>query len=149
MAKKEKTSRARQRLREAARKQDSLAEALLSERGPVLKGTFHLGHTRCGKDNCKCAHGEPHTTAVLVVSDKGDRRTFYLRAAERQEVRRRTERYRRFRKIRAELSKLNREILKAADELLESLLEPHSPKRDEQDGDDSRRPQERRRRKPD
>jgi hypothetical protein len=141
----EKASRARQRLRKAARKHDSFVEALVSERGPLLRGTFHLGHTRCGKDNCKCAQGELHTTAVLVVSDKGDRHTFYLRAAERPEVHRRAERYRRFRKTRAELRKLSGEILKAADELLQALLEPHTPQRDDQDGEDSRRSRRRRR----
>ena len=134
-----KASRARQRLMQAARQHEALVDALVRERGPVLKGTFHLGRTRCGKDNCKCAQGELHTTAVLAVSDKGDRRTFYLRAAERPEVQRRAERYRRFRKTRAELRKLNAEVLGAADDLLEALLEPHTPQRDDQDGDDSRR----------
>lgn len=139
MSKRESASRARQRLRQAARQHDSLLEALVGERGPLLRGTFHLGHTRCGKDNCKCAQGELHTTAVLVVSDKGAKRTFYLRGVERPEVQRRAERYRRFRKTRAELKKLDREILGAVDELLEALLEPHTPQRDVEDGDESRR----------
>lgn len=141
----EKASRARQRLRDAARKHDALVEALVGERGPLLKGTFHLGRTRCGKENCKCVRGEPHITAVLVVPQQGGRRTFYLRAAERPEVQRRAERYRRFRKRRAELSKLKGEILSAADELLEALLEPHTPQRDGQDGDDSDRVRTKRR----
>ncbi|MBC8443383.1 hypothetical protein H8D79_01515 [PVC group bacterium] len=145
MTEREKASRARQRLREAARKHDTLLEALVSERGPLLRGTFHLGHTRCGKDNCKCAQGELHTTAVLVVSDRGVRRTFYLRGAERPEVQRRAERYRRFRKTRAELRKLNGEVLGAADELLEALLEPHTPQRDDRDGGNARRSKKRQR----
>jgi hypothetical protein len=139
MTQRKKASRARQRLLEAARQHDALVKSLVSERGPVLKGTFHLGGTRCGKDNCKCGQGELHTTAVLAVSDKGDRRAFYLRAAERPEVQRRAERYRRFRKTRADLRKLNGEVLGAADDLLEALLEPHAPQRDDQDGNDSRR----------
>ena len=143
----ERASRARQRLREVARKHDSLVEALVRARGPLLKGAFHRGHTRCGKDNCKCAQGELHTTAVLVVSDRGDKQTFYLRAAERPEVHRRAERYRRFRKTRAELRKLSGEISRAADELLQALLEPHTPQRDEQDGEDSRRSRSRRRKR--
>jgi len=139
MTKRKKASRARQRLLEAARQHDALVKSLVSERGPVLKGTFHLGGTRCGKDNCRCGQGELHTTAVLAVSDKGDRRTFYVRGAERPEVQRRAERYRRFRKTRADLRKLDGEILGAADALLEALLEPYAPQRDDQDGDDSRR----------
>ena len=133
MNERERASRARQRLKEAAAKHESLVEALVRERGPLVKGTFHLGHTRCGKDNCKCAHGEPHVTATLVVSDKGGRRTYYLRGPERAEVQRRAERYRRFRKRRAGLRKLNAEVLAAADELLDALLEPHTPLRDVQD----------------
>jgi hypothetical protein len=78
-----------------------------------------------------------HATAVLVVSEDGGRRSFYLRGVERPEVQRRAEGYRRFRKARAAIAKLNAEILSAADSLLETILEPHIPRRDEQAGDDS------------
>lgn len=144
MSKRERASRARQRLRDAARRHEALVDALVSAQGPLLRGTFHLGHTRCGKDNCKCAQGELHTTAVLVVSEKGDRRTFYLRGAERPEVQRRAEGYRQCRKARADLNKLNGEVLGAADELIDALLEPHTPQRDD-DRDDDRRARRRRR----
>lgn len=147
MTKREIASRARQRLRDAARRHDSLVSVLVREQGPLVRGTFHLGRTRCGKHTCKCNQGEPHTTAVLVVSEKGDRRTFYLRATERPEVQRRAERYRRFRKARAELKKLDVEVVNAADELLEALLEPHLPQREDSDGGDSKRVRQRRRKK--
>jgi hypothetical protein len=135
MTPREKASRARRRLKEAATRHESLVDSLVRERGPIVKGSFHLGHTRCGKDNCKCAHGEPHVTATLVVSDKGSRRTYYLRGPERAEAQRRAERYRRLRRSRAELKKLNAEVLTVADELVDALLEPHIPLRGEQDED--------------
>jgi len=146
MSKREKASRARLRLRESASKHDALVEALVRERGPLLKGSLHLGRTRCGKDNCKCARGEPHATALLVVPEGGARRTQYVRSAERPEVLQRTERYRRFRKTRAELRKLNNDVLAAADELLEALLEPYPSRRQERGSEASDAPPKRRRR---
>jgi len=73
--------------------------------------------------------GELHPTAVLVVSEDGHRRSYYVRPSERAEVQRRVERYRRFRGERAELTRLTVEVLGAADELLAALLEPHRPER--------------------
>lgn len=130
----EKASRSRRRLLDAARTLISRAEELAAERGPLLRAAFQLRGTRCGKDNCKCTQGELHTTAVLIVSEGGSRRSFYVRPAERPEVQRRVERYQRIRTKRAELSKLNAELLDAADDLLDALAEPHHPQRDDGDG---------------
>ena len=130
MINREKASRSRRQLLDATRRLLSRTEDLVAERGPLLRGAFQLRGTRCGKENCKCAHGEQHTTAVLVISVDGKRRSYYLRASERPEVQRRVERYQRFRTKRAELNKLNAEVLGAADGLIEALAEPHRPKRD-------------------
>lgn len=126
----EKSSRARRRLLETARTLLARAEKLIAERGPLLRGAFQLRGTRCGKATCKCARGELHPTAVLVVSEDGKRRSFYVRPAERAEVQRRVERYQSFRAARAEVNRLTVEVLGAADELLSALLEPHRPERD-------------------
>lgn len=127
---KEKASRSRLHVLAAARLLLSRAQDLVGERGPLLRGSFQLRGTRCGKDNCKCTKGELHTTAVLVVSEGGKQRSFYLRGPERPEVQRRVGRYQRFRSTRAELRKLNESVVNAADELLEALLEPHKPLRE-------------------
>lgn len=37
----------------------------------MVKGTFQLHGTRCGKHNCKCLKGEPHPTAVLAIGEGG------------------------------------------------------------------------------
>ena len=129
----EKASRSRRTLVESARRLLSRAEALVSERGPLLRGAYQLRGTRCGKENCCCTGGELHTTAVLIVSEEGNRRSYYVRSAERPEVQRRVERYQHFRSGRAELSRLNTEVLGAADELLDALVEPHRPQRDSDD----------------
>lgn len=124
-----KASRSRRRMLDTARLLLGRTEQLVAAHGPLLKGAFQLRGTRCGKDTCKCARGELHPTAVLVVSEEGRRRSYYVRPAERAEVQRRVERYRRFRAKRAELSQLTVEVLGAADELLVALLEPHRPAR--------------------
>lgn len=130
MADREEASQSRRRLLEAARALLARTEELVAERGPLLRGAFQLRGTRCGKKNCKCAQGELHPTAVLVVSEEGKRRSYYVRPAERAEVQRRVERYQGCRAQRAELNRLNVEVLGAADDLLEALLEPHVPERE-------------------
>jgi hypothetical protein len=124
-----KASRSRRRMLDTARTLLARTEQLIAERGPLLKGAFQLRGTRCGKDTCKCARGELHPTAVLVVSEEGHRRSYYVRPSERAEVQRRVERYQRLRGERAELNRLTVEVLGAADELLAALLEPHRPER--------------------
>jgi hypothetical protein len=124
MSNRENASRARQRLLDANRRHGVLVDAAVGERGPLLKGAFHLGGTKCGKENCKCAQGELHTTAVVVVPVDGRSRTFYVRGPDRPEAERRAQGYRRLRKARAEVRKLHGEVLDALDALVEALLEP-------------------------
>jgi hypothetical protein len=134
MSRPSKVSRLRQRLNDAADRYLSLVEGLVGERGPLLQGSFLRHGTRCGKPNCKCTQGELHNTAVLSVSEDGKRRSIYVRPPDRLEVERRTDRYRRFRRGRSELVKLHAEIVKIADELLASLLQPYVPKRNNKHG---------------
>jgi hypothetical protein len=129
MVKLKKASQLRQRLRDVESRLISLIGNLVDERGPLVRGTFQQHGTRCGKPNCKCVQGELHPTAVLVVNEEGNRRTFYVRIPERAGLQRRTERYRRFRKRRAELVRVGTELLRLVDELLETLIEPYSPQR--------------------
>jgi hypothetical protein len=123
-------SSSRRRLLDAARQVLAAAGDLVTERGPLLHGAFQLRGTRCGKENCKCNQGELHTTAVLIVSEDGKRRSYYVRPPDRPEIQRRVERYLRRREQRGELGKLGSECLAAADELIEALAEPHRPDRD-------------------
>ena len=144
MSKHEKASSSRRRLLELARKFLARVEELVAERGPLLRGAFQLRGTRCGKDNCKCNQGELHTTAVLIVSEGGGRRSYYLRGPERPEVQRRVERYQQFRQRRMALHKLHDEVSEAADEFLDALLEPHRPQREPENGEEAKRPRARR-----
>lgn len=145
MANREKASRARRRLLDAARAVVARSEELVTERGPLLRAAFQLRGTRCGKKNCKCTEGELHTTAVLVVSEEGKRRSYYVRGPERPDVKRRVEKYKRFRAGRIELNRLMAEVLTTVDDLLDGLAEPHVPRRDAKGG--GRRGRSRRARK--
>lgn len=140
-----KASRSRRQLVDSARSLVSRAETLVRERGPLLRGAFQLRGTRCGKENCRCNQGQLHSTAVLIVSEDGNRRSYYVRPEERPEVQRRVTRYKRFRGQRAELNRLNAEILGAADDLLDALVEPHRPLSDRSGERQTKRPRRRRR----
>jgi hypothetical protein len=128
----EKASRLRRRLRDVERRLTSLISSLVDERGPLVRGVLQLRGTRCGKPNCKCIEGELHSTAVLVVSKEGKRRDIYVPIADRPDLQRRSQRYRRFRQSRAELARLGTELLRLVDELLETLIDPYSPQRRKQ-----------------
>ena len=134
MSKRQKASRARRRLLDAARAVLSRSEQLVTERGSLLKAAFQLRGTRCGKNNCKCTEGQLHTTAVLVVSEQGKRRSYYVRGPQRPDVKRRVDNYQRLRTGRIELSRLMAEVLGAADDLLDALAEPHVSRTDANDG---------------
>lgn len=127
MIQRRKASRLRQRLRDLESRLSSLLRSLIAEREPLVRGAFQAHGTRCGKPNCKCLQGALHPTAVLVVSEEGERRNIYVRTVDRQDLKRRNERYRRFRQSRAEIATVGAEILGLVDELLETLIEPYSP----------------------
>ena len=129
MTRRPESSRLRQRLVQMAKRLSYLIDGLAAERGPVVRGAFQLHGTRCGKPNCRCMRGELHPTAVLAVTEKGQRRNVYLRPVDREKVQRLSERYRRFREARAEIVKLSAEVLSLADQLLETLIEPYHPKK--------------------
>ena len=132
MKKTHSASDARRQINEAVRSYNEAVKEILAERGPLLPGAFQLRGTRCGKDNCKCTRGELHTTAVLVTSDRGKRRSYYLRPPERPETQRRVERYQRFRANCAELNRLHKTIQEAARQLCDSMKKSHEPQREVQ-----------------
>ncbi len=117
-------SRLRQRLAESERRRRGPVRALLSERGPMIRGTFQHKTRRCGKPNCKCARGPAHPTTVLARSDAGQPQTHYVPEADRARVEQLASRYQRFRRARAELARLARQTLQIADQLQQTLTEP-------------------------
>lgn len=78
---------------------DHLA-VFLSDR-PLAKGTVYPLRRRCSKPSCRCARGALHETVVLTANVQGRTRLWTIPEDQIQDLRRRTEDWRRFRKARA------------------------------------------------
>jgi hypothetical protein len=46
----------------------------------VLRGSLIRFRRKCGKPNCHCAHGEPHSSSALSYSDQGKTKLLTLPA---------------------------------------------------------------------
>lgn len=61
----------------------------------MIRGSVVVQRRRCGKPNCRCAHGEQlHEATVLSYSEAGRSRTLMLDPADVAAVRAAVERYR-------------------------------------------------------
>lgn len=78
--------------------------AFLSEY-PLIKGTVYTLRRKCSKPSCRCARGERHETVVLTASVGGKTRLWTIPVERVEEIRQRTENYRRFRQARARFVK--------------------------------------------
>lgn len=120
-------SRLRQMLRQTEEQWRAQVEILLSERGPLIRGTYRLQGGRCGRPGCKCERGELHEKAMLYRREEGTFRCTYVPRDDRERVDLFTRRYRQGRKARAALGKLGKKTLALADDLQETLIEPYPP----------------------
>ena len=107
-------SRLRQKLRELAHSTPAeIAPVLSSE--PMVKGSVYTLRRRCSKPSCRCARGDKHESVVMTASIGGKTRLWTLSEDQIPELRRRTERYRQFRRARARVVKGQREALRLID----------------------------------
>src|SRR5213592_5227896 len=120
-------SHLRQELLKAEEQRAQQVQRLVSERGPIIRGSYVLQSGPCGKPTCKCARGELHPRAMLYQSEEGAHRSAYVPLADRDRVEQLSGRYRHFRTARASLAKLGTRTLELADALAESLLELYPP----------------------
>ncbi len=68
----------------------------------LLNGHIQKRRVRCGKPNCKCARGEPHTAFYHVWHDGGRRFQKYVRRSQVETLRHQCEQHRRLQiKLRA------------------------------------------------
>ena len=87
------------------------------ERSPLVKGNVYEMARKCGKLNCVCTRGELHRSMVLTWSEEGKTR---LRSIPRErvvELKGKSEEYLRFRRARARVSEICREILAILDQI--------------------------------
>ncbi len=114
-------SRRRKRINELYRELEAPLEELLT-RKPFMKGSCYELKTKCGKPACRCYRGEPHKATVLTWSEGGRSRMRVVKKGELARIKAFTGNYRRFRKGRAELGAIMKEILTLADEIELEML---------------------------
>jgi hypothetical protein len=123
----EESSRLRLQLRETLESQQRQLELLLSERGPIIHGSFGSRARVCGTPNCRCTRGELHESKYLSASTGGRVRQVHVPASDEVDVRAGVERHRRFREARARLAEIAGRQLELVDRLGRSLLKPYPP----------------------
>jgi hypothetical protein len=122
-----KTSRVRQRLAEAAQRHLEQVEALLANKGPLIRGSFGSRRRVCGKPGCHCARGELHESKYLSASQGGRVRQVHVPESDVREVTQGVARYRLFRLREAKLVELSALQLRLVSELGEAELAPYPP----------------------
>jgi hypothetical protein len=86
-------------------------------RSPLVKGNVYELARKCGKPNCTCTRGELHRSMVLTWSEKGQGRLLSLPPERILEVKRKSEEYLRFRRARAQVTEVCRDILALLDQI--------------------------------
>jgi len=99
-----------------------LAETFL-QRDPILPGCVYSLRRRCGKPNCRCVQGEFHLTEMLSYRGEGRPQSVTPRPGERETLRKLTQSYQRFRKARAQWTKLQKEVRHVLDEIESARIE--------------------------
>ena len=77
----------------------------LQRADPMVQGSFYLLRRKCGKPNCRCAHGQLHATYVLTRSEQGKDRLYTVPQEQRAQVRKWAAEYRRYQRARAVLAR--------------------------------------------
>lgn len=89
-------------------------------RSAMVKGNVYELARKCGKPNCLCTRGQLHRSMVLTWSEEGKSRLLSLPKERVVEVKKKSEEYLRFRRARARVTEIHREILAVMDRM-ESL----------------------------
>ena len=89
-------------------------------RSPLIKGNVYEIARKCGKPNCACTRGQLHKSMVLSWSHQGKTRLKAVPAEKLAELSRKTEEYLRFRRARAKITVIHKQMLDVIDRI-ESL----------------------------
>ena len=89
----------------------------------MLRGSYALVYTKCGKDNCWCREGKGHGHARLSWSEKGRGMTRKVPPDQIAWVQEVTARYRHFRALRQELTDLAAQTDQLLDAHQQELIE--------------------------
>ena len=108
------------RLRSAL--QDALKEleatlAVVFERTALVKGNVYELARKCGKPTCACADGALHRSMVLSWSHEGKTRLMTIPPEKLDRLRAASEQYLRYRRARARVTEIFKQILKLLDQI--------------------------------
>lgn len=112
----------RVQLRDTQQQLLSLLEDFLG-REPLLAGSLYILRRRCGKPNCRCAHGELHASTVLSYRGQGRPQNITPPPEQVATVRKLTDAYRRFRRARTKLLRVQRQMLTLIDRIEAARLQ--------------------------
>lgn len=93
-------------------------ETKIMKTGNMLKASYYERFIVCGKPNCKCARGEKHGPVPWVTAGKGGVSTS-VPAENVAKVKEMTQNYKDFRDAQKEIKKINSEI----DKLIQKILQ--------------------------
>ncbi len=109
-------SRLRQALRRLLQDLEHSLEVAF-ERSALVKGNVYQMARKCGKPNCVCTRGELHRSMVLSWSEGGKSRLRSIPPERLGELKEKSEEYLRFRRARARVTEVCREILAVLDQM--------------------------------
>lgn len=81
--------------------------------GPMLQGSVILRRMKCGKSNCRCKRGYPHTYLCVTYNEKGKTKTVYVNKSLHAETFLWSRNYKQFKALLKKHSRVNLEILKS------------------------------------
>jgi hypothetical protein len=103
-------SRLRQTLRHLLQDLERSLEVVFG-RSPLVKGNVYEIARKCGKLNCVCTRGQLHRSMVLSWSEGGKGRLLSIPPERLEQLKEKSEEYLRFRRARARVTQIYREIL--------------------------------------
>ena len=114
---------AKKKIQDLERHRARVVSELLKVHG-MLRGSFGVVHTKCGRPNCWCAGGQKgHSHPRLTSSEHGCPTTRKVPRDEIPWVRNATQAYRRFRLLRRNLKRLDLDLKVLLDEFENALIE--------------------------
>jgi hypothetical protein len=86
-------------------------------RSPLVKGNVYEMARKCGKSNCVCTRGQLHRSMVLSWSEGGKTRLFSIPPERLGELKEKSQEYLQFRRARARVTEIGREIVAVLDQI--------------------------------
>jgi hypothetical protein len=112
----DKLSRLRTALRDALKELEATLEVVF-ERRALIKGNVYEHARKCGKPTCTCTQGQLHRSMVLSWSHRGKTRLMTIPPEKLDRLRSSSQQYLRYRRARARVGEIFKQILKLLDQI--------------------------------